>query len=104
MGRMSGMVIFQKIWLGVQPSISAASNRLRSMPMTAAISRMVVLPNHIRKFISETRPRVPTTVERKRNGSLMMPAEISAALTGPLSEKRAKKSMANAEAIIRFGM
>ena len=65
---------------------------------------MVVLPNHIRKFISETRPRVPTTVERKRNGSLMMPAEISAALTGPLSEKRAKKSMANAEAIIRFGM
>ena len=51
MGRMSGMVIFQKIWLGVQPSISAASKRLRSMPMTAAISRMVVLPNHIRKFI-----------------------------------------------------
>ena len=72
--------------------------------MTAAISRMVVLPNHIKKFISAISPRVPATLERKRNGSLRMPAEISAALTGPLSEKRAKNSMANAEAMIRLGM
>ena len=72
--------------------------------MMAAISMMVVLPNHIRKFIRPIRPRLPQTVFRKLNGCLRMPMPISAALTGPLSEKRAKNSMANADAMIRLGM
>ena len=74
------------------------------MPMTAAISRMVVLPNHMRKFIRPTSPRVPATLDKKRNGSSRKPAETSAALTGPLSENKAKNSMAKAEAIMRLGM
>ena len=72
--------------------------------MMAAISMMVVLPNHIRKFIRPIRPRLPQTVFRKLNGCLRMPMPISTALTGPLSEKRAKNSMANADAMIRLGM
>ena len=63
------MVIFQNIWFGVQPSSSAASYRVGSTPMMAAISMMVVLPNHIRKFISATSERVPQIFERKRMGS-----------------------------------
>ena len=74
------------------------------MPMTAAISRMVVLPNHIRKFISATSPRVPATEDRKRKGSFKKPALTRKPLTGPLSENRAKNNMAKAEAMIRFGM
>ena len=53
------MVIFQNIWFGVQPSSSAASYRVGSTPMMAAISMMVVLPNHIRKFIRPISPRLP---------------------------------------------
>ena len=74
------------------------------MPMTAAISRMVVLPNHMRKFMRPTSPRVPATLERKRNGSLRMPREMSVVFTGPLSENMVKNSMANAEAMMRLGM
>ena len=39
------------------------------MPIIAAIRMMVVLPNHIRKFISATSERVPQIFERKRTGS-----------------------------------
>ena len=39
------------------------------MPIIAAIRMMVVLPNHIRKFISATSERVPQIFERKRMGS-----------------------------------
>ena len=101
---MSGMVIFQNIWFGVQPSSSAASYRVGSTPIIAAISMMVVLPNHIRKFIRPIRPRLPQTLFRKLKGSLRMPMPTSAAFTGPLSENRAKNSMANAEAMMRLGM
>ena len=101
---MSGMVIFQNIWFGVQPSSSAASYRVGSTPMMAAISMMVVLPNHIRKFIRPMSARLPQTVFRKLMGSERVPMLISTALTGPLSENSAKNSMANAEAMIRLGM
>ena len=101
---MSGMVIFQNIWFGVQPSSSAASYRVGSTPMMAAISMMVVLPNHIRKFIRPTRPRLPHTVFKKLMGVLIQPMLSSTAFTGPLSENRAKNSMAKAEAMIRLGM
>ena len=74
------------------------------MPMTAAISRIVVLPNHIRKFISATSPRAPATDDRKRNGSFRMPILISAWLTGPLAENSAKNNIAKADAMIRFGI
>ena len=101
---MSGMVIFQNIWFGVQPSSSAASYRVGSTPIMAAISMMVVLPNHIRKFIRPTRPRLPHTVFRKLMGVLIQPMLSSTAFTGPLSENRAKNSIAKAEAMIRLGM
>ena len=73
------------------------------MPMMAAISMMVVLPNHIRKFIRPTRDRVPNAVPMKSMGSLVMPSDIRIELMGPLLENRAKNSMANAEAMIRLG-
>ena len=104
MGRISGMVIFQNIWFGVQPSSSAASYRVGSTPIMAAISMMVVLPNHIRKFIRPTSARLPHTVFRKLMGSVVQPMLMSTAFTGPLSENRAKKSMAKAEAMMRFGI
>ena len=104
MGRIRGRVIFQNIWFGVQPSSSAASYRVGSTPIMAAISMMVVLPNHIRKFIRPTRPRLPHTVFRKLMGVLIQPMLSSTAFTGPLSENRAKNSMAKAEAMIRLGI
>ena len=97
-------MIFQNIWFGVQPSSSAASYRVGSTPIMAAISMMVVLPNHIRKFIRPTRPRLPHTVFRKLMGVLIQPMLSSTAFTGPLSENRAKNSIAKAEAMIRLGM
>ena len=97
-------MIFQNIWFGVQPSSSAASYRVGSTPMMAAISMMVVLPNHIRKFIRPTRPRLPHTVFKKLMGVLIQPMLSSTAFTGPLSENRAKNSMAKAEAMIRLGI
>ena len=72
--------------------------------MIAAISMMVVLPNHIRKFIRPTKPRLPHTLVRNVMGALMSPMLISTALTGPLSENRAKNNMAKAEAMIRLGI
>ena len=104
MGRIRGRVIFQNIWFGVQPSSSAASYRVGSTPIMAAISMMVVLPNHIRKFIRPTRPRLPHTVFKKLMGVLIQPMLSSTAFTGPLSENRAKNSIAKAEAMIRLGM
>ena len=104
MGRIRGRVIFQNIWFGVQPSSSAASYRVGSTPIMAAISMMVVLPNHIRKFIRPTRPRLPHTVFRKLMGVLIQPMLSSTAFTGPLSENRAKNSIAKAEAMIRLGI
>ena len=70
----------------------------------AAISMMVVLPNHIRKFIRPTRPRLPHTVFKKLMGVLIQPMLSSTAFTGPLSENRAKNSIAKAEAMIRLGI
>ena len=104
MGRISGMVIFQNIWFGVQPSSSAASYRVGSTPMMAAISMMVVLPNHIRKFIRPISPRLPHTVFKKLMGASIQPMLCSTAFTGPLSENSAKNSIAKAEAMIRLGI
>ena len=64
---------------------------------------MVVLPNHIRKFISPIRARVPKVVPMKSMGASVIPRLIRMELMGPLLENRAKNSMAKAEAIIRLG-
>ena len=98
------MVTLKKIWSGVAPSILAASKRLSSMPIIPAIKRIVVLPYHIRKFIVATRVRVQPVYVRKRILSFVQPSEMKIALTGPLSENSVKKSIAKADAIIRFGM
>ena len=103
---MSGMVIFQNIWVEEAPSSSAASYRPGSTPMMAAIKMMVVLPNHIRKFISPTSPRAVHTLDSQRTGSLTMPSLSRMELMGAVSalENSVKNSMANAEAMIRLGM
>ena len=74
--------------------------------MMAAIRMMVVLPNHIRKFISPTRPRAVQTLESQRTGSATMPSLSRIELIGPVSEfeNRVKNSMANADAMIRLGI
>jgi len=47
---------------------------------------------------------LPHTVFKKLMGVLIQPMLSSTAFTGPLSENRAKNSMAKAEAMIRLGM
>jgi hypothetical protein len=59
----------------------------------------VVLPNHIKKFIRATRPRVPQTLDKNLNGASKIPREIRISLIGPPSENNVKKSMENADAI-----
>ena len=96
----------QNIVVEDAPSSCAASYRPGSTPMMAAIRMMVVLPNHIRKFISPTRPRAVQTLESQRTGSATMPSLSRIELIGPVSafENRVKNSMANADAMIRFGI
>ena len=63
--------------------------------MIAAISMIVVLPNHIRKFIRPTSDLVPNTEPRKSIGSLIHPKDVRIELIGPFVE--------NIDAMIRFG-
>ena len=71
--------------------------------MIAAISIMVVFPNHIRKFINPIKDLVPKTDPMKSMGSLIHPSEVKIELMGPFVENMAKNSMAKAEAMIRLG-
>src|SRR5574344_295059 len=64
----------------------------------------VVFPYHIRKFIAATSKRTVSVLKRNRIGSAILPVIKAILLTGPESEKRTKKSMANADAMIRFGI
>ena len=72
--------------------------------MMPAISKMVVLPNHSRKFIRQISARTEILMEKKSIASSMMPLCISSWFTGPTLENRVKNSMENAEAMIRLGM
>ena len=103
MGRISGRVMEKNRRKLPQPSSSAASKISGLMPMMAAISMMVVLPNHIRKFINPMRDRVPKVVPIKSMGVSVRPMDIRIELMGPLVENNAKNSMAKAEAMIRLG-
>jgi hypothetical protein len=87
----------------LQPSSSDASKISILIPITAAISIIVVLPNHIRKFINPTRDLVPITEPRKSIGFLTHPRDIRIELIGPLVENMVKNNNANAEAMIRLG-
>ena len=73
------------------------------MPMMAAISMMVVLPNHMRKFISATSVRAPKVDSINRMASPITPMLRRMLLTGPELENMAKNSMAKAEAMMRLG-
>ena len=64
---------------------------------------MVVLPNHIRQFISAINPLALPALERNLYGVSMNPICINIELIGPLSENNVKNNIANADAIIRFG-
>ncbi len=87
----------------LQPSISDASKISGLIPMIAAISIMVVFPNHIRKFIIPTKDLTPNAVRIKSMASPITPSDIKIELTGPLVENKVKNSMANADAMIRLG-
>ena len=102
MGASRGSVTRKKTWSEDAPSISAASNMFWSMPWIPAISRMVVLPNHIRKFIREISSRTETLILRK--SMVCFPADRRIWFTGPTGENRVKNSIENAEAMIRFGI
>ena len=82
----------------------AASKRLSSIPMIPAIRRIVVFPYHMRKFIAATSVLAQPVETRKRMGSCVQPSDMKMEFIGPLSEKSVKKSMANAEAMIRLGI
>ena len=71
--------------------------------MIAAISMIVELPNHIRKFITPTKVLVPNAERMKSIGSFVSPIDNRIELIGPLFENNAKNNIANADAMIKFG-
>ena len=98
------MVILKKTWPELAPSILAASNKEVSMPIMPDIRRIVVLPNHIMKFMMQMSARVQSTLAKKRMGSRVIPTFIKMLFIGPPSENKVKNSIANAAAMIRFGI
>ena len=50
-----------------------------------------------------TKPLALHLFDKKWNGSFSKPAPVSIAFTGPVSANNAKNSIANADAMIRFG-
>ena len=71
--------------------------------MIAAINIMVLLPNHIRKFMNPTSDLVPRAEPRKSIGFFIHPSDIKIELTGPFVENIVKNNIANADAMMRFG-
>ena len=71
--------------------------------MTAAMSIIVVLPNHIRKFMKPMSDLVPNTLPIKSIGLLITPIDCRTEFTGPLVENSVKNKSANADAMLRFG-
>ena len=102
-GRNNGNVICQNTWEEVAPSTSAASNKEVSIPIIPAIRRIVVLPNHIRQFISAISPLALPALDKNLYGVSINPICISIELIGPPSENNVKNNMENADAMIRFG-
>ena len=51
-----------------------------------AISRIVVLPNHIRKFIRQISPRTVKRMLKKSMGMSIQPSWVRIWLTGPTLE------------------
>jgi hypothetical protein len=93
----------KNLLMPLHPSISAASKTSTLMPIMAAISIIVVFPNHIRKFMNPINDRVPNVDPIKSIFSWITPKDIKIELIGPFVENMVKNSMANADAIIRFG-
>ena len=69
-----GRVTRKKTCRELAPSRLAASKRFWSMPIMPAISRMVVLPNHMRKFMVATRPRTVICLSKKGIASSIQPS------------------------------
>ena len=101
-GFIIGSVIFLNIWNELAPSILAASIIPVSIPIMPAIRTIVVLPNHMRKFIRPMSPRLPHTVFKKLMGALIQPMLSSTAFTGPLSENSAKNMRKTAAFMAAF--
>jgi hypothetical protein len=89
---MLGNVILKNICVLVAPSIFAASKSDGLIPIIAAISKIVVFPNHIRKFIKAISALVHPTEVKKLIPFLAIPDEIKKPFTGPIFENNAKNS------------
>ena len=56
------------------------------MPMMPAMSRIVVLPNHMRKFIRQMSPRTVKRMLKKSIGASIQPSCVRIWLIGPTLE------------------
>ena len=56
------------------------------MPMMPAMSRIVVLPNHMRKFIRQMSPRTVKRMLKKSIGISIQPSWVRIWLIGPTFE------------------
>ena len=73
----SGSVTLKNTCRDVAPSMFAASKRLWSMPMIPAMSKIVVLPNHMRKFMRLIKLRTVKRMLKKSIGASIHPACVS---------------------------
>ena len=98
-------MILKNTCVDVAPSTCAASKSDPSIPIIPAIKRMVVLPNHIKKFMVPTRPLVQATLVKNLIGSLIRLRCKRMEFTGAVlpDANKVKNSIEKAAAIIRFG-
>src|SRR5690554_2086745 len=69
-----------------------------------AIKSIVVLPNHIKKFIAAIKPLVGHTLSTKLNDSGNTPVSISNVVNPPVLENSCTNNIENAAAITKFGI
>ena len=67
------------------------------------VPQIVVLPNHIKKFINATIVLTDNVLYKNLKGSSKIPNCINIELIGPPSENNVKNNIAIAEAMIKFG-
>ena len=74
------------------------------MPMIPAINKMVVFPNHIKKFIDAIKPLVDHALSTNENVSGTNPDSNSILVTGPLLANNLKNNNENADAMTKLGI
>ncbi|MNI45105.1 hypothetical protein D3C73_995120 [compost metagenome] len=74
MVRRLGSVIRKKVWNPLAPSIAADSKSAGLIPITPAISTIIVFPYHIQNWINATMPRAVDLSCRKLIGASDQPS------------------------------